>query len=159
LTSVNISKIVIFNYEKEQFRKLKRYVDMKVSELTSIINGAVVELKKAQDEIVSKQVELYDRIQVLEGALVSAGDVPAEALAAIEELKTVAQSLDGIVPDIITPVEPIPVPVDEPPVEPPVEEPPVEEPPVEPVPTEEPPVEEPPVEPVPTEEPPVDPLV
>jgi len=66
---------------------------MKLSELTVAISGVSTQLTKAQDEILS-------RINALENALVDV-ELPEDAAAAIEALRSQTQALDDIVPDVV----------------------------------------------------------
>ena len=66
---------------------------MKVSELTVAVAGLSAQLTKAQTEILTK-------IENLEIALTDV-ELPEEAVASLESLRTTVQSLDDIVPDVI----------------------------------------------------------
>ncbi len=70
-----------------------REILMKLSELTSAIAGVSAQLTKAQDEILGK-------ITALETALIDV-DLPEDAAAAIEALRSQTQALDDIVPDVV----------------------------------------------------------
>lgn len=76
-----------------------REILMKLSELTSAIAGVSAQLTKAQDEILGK-------ITALETALIDV-DLPEDAAAAIEALRSQTQALDDIVPDVVPEPEPI----------------------------------------------------
>lgn len=71
---------------------------MKLSDLNDTLATLVAQFDKAHDEIIAKQDELNAKISDLETALANV-EVPADASAAIDALKTAAQSLDDIVPD------------------------------------------------------------
>ena len=71
-------------------RKELEEINVKLSELAEAVQGVSDQLAKAQAEIVEK-------IADLEGAL-SDMEIPADAQAAIDGLKTAAQGLDDIVP-------------------------------------------------------------
>lgn len=85
---------------------------MKLSELTSAIAGVSAQLTKVQNEVLT-------RLNDLENALIDV-EIPEEAATAIEALRTQAQALDDIVPDVV--IEPTPEPVIEPAPEPVVTE-------------------------------------
>lgn len=74
-------------------------MSMKLSELDENLGLVGEQLAKAKTEIVAKQDELLARIDELEAALADV-DVPEEAVAALEALKSEAQGLDDIVPDV-----------------------------------------------------------
>lgn len=80
-----------------------KVIYMKINELAQVIQASVEQLNKAHDEILAKQAELFTKIEDLEDALAAAGDIPEEATAAIDALRSSAQSLDDIVPDIVPP--------------------------------------------------------
>lgn len=71
-----------------------------VNEVAGVLNAVEAQLEKAKAEITGK-------IDSLVAALTNV-ELPAEAQTALEALKTTAQSLDDIVPDVPapTPVEP-----------------------------------------------------
>lgn len=85
---------------------------MKLSELATTVTGVSAQLTKVQNEVLT-------RLNDLENALIDV-EIPEEAAAAIEALRTQAQALDDIVPDVV--VEPTPEPVIEPAPEPVVTE-------------------------------------
>lgn len=66
---------------------------MKLSELAVAVTGISDQLAKAQAEIVAKIGELESALSDVE--------IPADAQTAIDNLKTSAQGLDDIVPDVI----------------------------------------------------------
>lgn len=70
-----------------------REILMKLSELTTAIAGVSAQITKAQDEILGK-------IAALETALIDV-DLPEDAAAAIEALRSQTQALDDIVPDVV----------------------------------------------------------
>jgi peptidoglycan hydrolase CwlO-like protein len=86
---------------KSDILHLQQEIQMKITELTDLVNASIATLTKAHDEIVSKIDELNSKIADLEVAVAAAGEVPADVTAAIDALKTTAQSLDDIVPDQI----------------------------------------------------------
>lgn len=79
---------------------------MKINELAGIIQASVEQLTKAHDEILAKQAELFSKIEDLEDALSTAEDIPEEVSIAIDSLRASAQSLDDIVPDVVSDVVP-----------------------------------------------------
>ena len=80
---------------------------MQISELNQTLVSIVSQLNAAHDEIVAKQTELNTHIASLEASLSTAGEIPADAAAAIDSLKTATQALDDIVP-APAPVDPAP---------------------------------------------------
>lgn len=92
-----IETVNVFYYDP----KLAKEIMMKLPELAATISGVSDQLSKVQTEIVT-------RLNDLETALLDV-ELPEEAATAIEALRTQAQSLDDIVPDIV--VEPMPEPV------------------------------------------------
>lgn len=73
---------------------------MKVSELSTAVAEVSAQLTKARTEIL-------DKITALEDALIDV-ELPEDAIAAINALRTDAQALDDIVPDIVPEPEPEP---------------------------------------------------
>jgi hypothetical protein len=71
------------------------------------------DLNVVRDQLVKAQSEIVTKVSDLESALASAGTDSAEVTDAVAALKSVAQSLDDVVPDVV--VEPVVDPV--PPVE------------------------------------------
>jgi hypothetical protein len=79
---------------KCEFRKINSKLEemsMKISEVSALLVSVDAQLGKAKDEIVAKIAEL-------QAALVNV-DVPADAQAALDDLKVKAQALDDVVPD------------------------------------------------------------
>ena len=81
------------SYELLNTRREVKEIMATMQEMIDAINGVAGQLVKAKDEILAK-------IQVLEDALANAGIVPAEAQVALDALKTAAQALDDVVPDV-----------------------------------------------------------
>lgn len=71
---------------------------MKLSELSSAVADVSAQLTKVRGEIL-------DKITALENALINV-ELPEEAVAAINALRTDAQALDDIVPDVVPEPEP-----------------------------------------------------
>lgn len=71
---------------------------MKLSELSAAVSEVSAQLTKVRGEIL-------DKIAALEDALIDV-ELPEEAIAAINALRTDAQALDDIVPDIVPEPEP-----------------------------------------------------
>jgi DNA repair exonuclease SbcCD ATPase subunit len=69
----------------------QKEIDMKLSELAVVLTTMAGQITKAKDEIVAKIAELQ--------AALADVDLPAEAQAKLDELTTLAQALDDIVPD------------------------------------------------------------
>lgn len=67
----------------------------KISELTAIVAGLNSQVLKAKQEVV-------DRIAALEAALADV-EIPADAQAALDELKSSVQAVDDINPDVVPP--------------------------------------------------------
>ena len=80
---------------KQDVNQLEHTIMAKVSELAAILNGINDEVNKAKTEILQK-------ISDLEASL-SDVELPADATAALDALKTSVQSVDDIVPDSVTP--------------------------------------------------------
>ena len=57
-------------------------------------------LKGIADQLVKAKTEIVNKITDLETALNNAGTLPADAQDALTALKTTAQALDDIVPDV-----------------------------------------------------------
>ena len=57
-------------------------------------------LKGIADQLVKAKTEIVNKIADLETALSNAGALPADAQDALTALKTTAQALDDIVPDV-----------------------------------------------------------
>ena len=57
-------------------------------------------LKGIADQLVKAKTEIVNKIADLETALNNAGTLPADAQDALTALKTTAQALDDIVPDV-----------------------------------------------------------
>ena len=85
---------------------------MKVSEIANAVTSVSTQLTKVQAEVLT-------RLNDLENALIDV-ELPEDAVTAINGLRTQAQALDDIVPDVV--VEPTPEPVVEPAPEPVVTE-------------------------------------
>ena len=66
---------------------------MKLSELIIAMSGVSAQLFKVQNEILS-------RINALENALIDV-ELPEDAVAAMDALRTQTQALDDIVPDVV----------------------------------------------------------
>lgn len=71
---------------------------MKLSELSTAVSEVSAQLTKVRGEIL-------DKITALEDALIDV-ELPEDAIAAINALRTDAQALDDIVPDIVPEPEP-----------------------------------------------------
>jgi len=72
---------------------------MKVSEIANAVTSVSAQLTKVQAEVLT-------RLNDLENALIDV-EIPEEAATAIEALRTQAQALDDIVPDVVVEPEPI----------------------------------------------------
>lgn len=80
------------------FSPCTKEILMKLSELSAAVSEVSAQLTKVRGEIL-------DKIAALEDALIDV-ELPEEAIAAINALRTDAQALDDIVPDIVPEPEP-----------------------------------------------------
>lgn len=80
---------IILRYLVAIHRKEER-IHMKLTELATALADMSTQLAKAQAEILNKIAELNEALTNV--------DVPADAVTALENLKTAAQGLDDIVP-------------------------------------------------------------
>ncbi len=94
----NISLTVFGGGKLQQILNKEDLIMAQITELAGIINGAVAQLDKAKAEITGKIDSLQARIAELEAALAST-QIPADAQAALDNLKADAQALDDVVPD------------------------------------------------------------
>lgn len=100
LTTIYLSVLLIV--QLYQTAQIKEYV-VSVVETLALVKG---QLLKAREEIVSKLADL-------EAAVAAAGEPSADVTAALDELRTVAQSLDDVVPDAVVEDAPVEVEVED----------------------------------------------
>ena len=73
-------------------RQIESHILMKVSEIPAFVSSV-------KDELLKAKTEILDKIAALEAAT-SDAELSADAVAALTDLKSAAQGLDDVVPDV-----------------------------------------------------------
>lgn len=81
---------------KADLEATENRIIMKASEVAENVNAAITTIRKGTDEVLGKIKALSDQL--------ADAELPADAVTALENLKTAAKELDDIVPDAPTPV-------------------------------------------------------
>lgn len=82
---------------------------VQLSQMKGAVMGLVDDLNAIKEQLGKAKDEIVGKISDLESALAASGTPDPAVSAAVDSLKEAAQALDDVVPDVVAPVEPVPV--------------------------------------------------